>query len=219
MTDSTNLGEIVVTGQRRSTPWTSFPTRTAIGSGGGESIYDEMDNGQGAPPPQPDPCSDPVHRKIWNADARAVAGIADLGARAASLNDGSSLDNREFGANLFLNSVGAVDLSDVSVGPTPPPGTIPEVTIEPGGTTYLNWMGDIHNHPSGNPLPSQEERDRFNDRIDRIQALHPDRAEMPYVAMYIVVRDSQTGQLRVYAYRKGDITGSEVNPYAQPCPQ
>jgi hypothetical protein len=173
------------------------------------------------PPPVEDPCANPVSRKVWNADARAVAAIADLLGRATSLGDGSNLSNREFGANLYLDANGVVDLTTVSVGGTPATGDIPEVTIEPGGTTYLNWMGDIHNHPSGDGRLSHAEQLRFDSRISAIQNMHPDRVEAPWIAAYVVVVDatSPTGY-RIYAHTAGsgpDDPGQEVNPNAQPC--
>jgi hypothetical protein len=223
MTDPTNPGDIVVIGQRRR-PGGSFPPPSGSGGGPGEDGGIHQ-NEVGQEPEDtvspPDPCADPDTRKIWDADARAAAAVSDLAAKAVSLNDGSSLSNREFGANLFLNSVGQVELSPVSVGPTPYSGTIPEVTIEPGGTTYLNWMGDIHNHPSGDGRPSGAEWSRFLNRIDAIQNLHPQRSEMVNVSMYVVARDPQTGQDRIYAYKKGDDPdqlGMEVNPQGQACP-
>jgi hypothetical protein len=224
MTDPTNPGDIVVYGQRRQSDGT-FPTLGGGVPGGGANEPPGEDQNEITDPeyvPPPNPCDHPIASKIWNADARAVAAVAALTAKAASLNDGSNLTNREFGANLFLNSAGGVSLTDVSVGPTPRPGSIPEVTIEPGGTTYLNWMGDIHNHPSGTGLLSQIERDRFDARIASIQSLHPERSEINYIAAYVVVADSSapTGY-RVYAHtrdKSASDPGQEVNPNAQACP-
>lgn len=223
MTDT--LPDVVVVGQRRQQNGT-FPAASGSGGGVGDDggiQQDELDPDPEDPPySPPHPCDDPVERKIWNADARAAIAVAELMNKAASLNDGSSLANREFGANLFLDSNGYVDLSDISVGGTPTPGGIPEVTIEPGGTTYLNWMGDIHNHPSGDGRLSADEWARFNDRIDAIQNLHPQRTEMSAVAAYVVVLDANApAGYRIYAHRKGDTQnspGQEVNPDAQPCP-
>jgi hypothetical protein len=44
---------------------------------------------------------------------------------------------------------------------------------------------------------------------------------MVNVSMYVVARDPQTGQDRIYAYKKGDDPdqlGMEVNPQGQACP-
>lgn len=220
------LDEVVVTGQRLQ-PNGLFPAPSGGGGGipgdDGGIHQDELDpDNLGPDPSPPHPCDDPVGQKIWNADARAAMAVADLMNKAASLNDGSNLANREFGANLFLNSNGNIDLTEVSVGPTPTPGSIPEVTIEPGGTTYLNWMGDIHNHPSGDGRLSAGEWARFNDRIDAIQNLHPQRSELNAIAAYVVVLDANApAGYRIYAHKKGDSQnslGQEVNPDAQPCP-
>lgn len=227
MTDTgppTNPGNIDVVGQRRTNPLDGFPNRDAwsgvgeIGGPQGELTGDSDSGGS----PGVDPCSVPETRKVWNADAQAAAAVAALVAKADSMNDGSTLSNREFGANLFLNGNGGVSLTSVSVGPTPTGNQIPEVTIEPGGTTYLNWMGDIHNHPSGDSRLSSGEHARFNSRISSIISMHPERAEMNDVSAYVVVADSSspTGY-KIYAHtaaKSADDPGQEVNPNAQSCP-
>lgn len=220
------MGDITVVGQRRSSSLDDFPSTGSTGwAGDPRPPFTDREWPDGEPPPPQEefnPCAYETTRKIWDADARAATAVADLVAKAASLNDSSTLANREFGANLFLNSVGAVELTDISVGPTPFSGTIPEVTIQPGGTTYLNWMGDIHNHPSGDPRPSGAEWSRFVSRIDAIQSQHTQRTEVANVSIYIAVQDAITGETRLYAYKKGDDpeqTGNEVNPNAQPCPR
>ena len=225
MTDTTNLGEIVVTGQRRRNSSYAFPSPGGSGGGGGTGYDVPLTVSEDPNPPPPaefNPCGNATSRKIWNADARAAAAVADLFAKAASLNDGSNLSNREFGANLFADDAGNVCLTAVTPGQTPTPGDFPEVTIEPGGTTYWNWMGDIHNHPSGDGRLNFNEYSRFEARIRSIRELHPQRLEMAFVAAYVVVLDSTVPLgYRIYAHRAGsgaNYPGEEVNPEGQPCP-
>lgn len=122
MTDPTHeLDEIVVQGQRRRSDGT-FPAGPGGGgpgggSSGGEHQNEVEDPGTQPPePPPPHPCDHPDARKIWNSDAAAAAAVAASAARAASLNDGSNLGNRELGANLFMNNSGQVDITQIDVG-------------------------------------------------------------------------------------------------------
>lgn len=228
MTDPTHeLDEIVVQGQRRRSDGT-FPAGPGGGgpgggSSGGEHQNEVEDPGTQPPePPPPHPCDHPDARKIWNSDAAAAAAVAALAARAASLNDGSNLGNREFGANLFINNSGQVDVTEIDVGPEAVVGDIPEVEILPHGTTYLNWMGDIHNHPSGDGRLSTNERSQFNARIDRMIRDFPSRTEALALAAYVVVLDPTAPRgYRIYAHTRqteADQLGKEVDPDAEPCP-
>ncbi len=226
MTDT--LPDVVVTGQRRK-PNGTFPSGPGGGGGGNEpggvDQWELDEEGDPPPPPEGDgshPCDDPVQRKIWNADAAAAAAVAALAAKAASLNDGSSLSNREFGANLFLNNAAQVESTEVDVGPPAVIGDVPDVEILPHGTTYQNWMGDIHNHPSGDGRLSTNERNLFNARIDRMIRDVPSRTDALSLAAYVVVLDPTSPHgYRIYAHNRHtgeDQLGKEVNPDAQPCP-
>lgn len=214
----TPVDDIEVKGQRRL-PGGVFPRPPITGGGGGEE-QEELD-----PDAQPSggshPCDDPETARIWNADAAAAASVAALLAKAASLGDGSNLSNREFGANLIREMDGRITLTEVSVGPTVTSGQVPNVVIQPGGATLLNWMGDVHNHPSGDGALSDVERDRFIERLDQIAQWHPER-DLSAIAAYVVVIDgsSATGY-RIYAHTRDTPAGQEgqeVNPLAQPCP-
>ena len=135
----TDLGEIVVTGQRRSSPATSFP----VGGGGGSpdeqlEIGEDPDSGGGERPnPQ---CTDPEARRIWNADASAATAGREFLDRAATLGDNPPLGIREFGAALILQPDDPVTLGPVEWGEPGVPGQVPGVTIDTTGVTNQNWM-------------------------------------------------------------------------------
>jgi hypothetical protein len=230
MTDPTppsELDEVVVTGQRRKTPASPFPG--GVGGGGGLSggaNQQELEEEDGLPPDGAGshPCDDPVQRKIWNADAAAAAAAAALIANAASMNDGSSLSNREFGVNLILGAGGQVQPQpNISVGDPAVPGQITNVDIDMTGVNAGNWMGDVHNHPSGDGRLSNGEWVNFINFVSSISATNPDRLpELAHVSVYVVVLDPTSPHgYRVYAYDRDsppDTLGQEVNPDAQPCP-
>ncbi len=109
----TELEPIVVTGQRRSSPFVPFPGGS--GSGGpGEpgdeqnEISDDPDQGGGVSPPPSDQCSDPEAKRTWNADAAAASAIAAFLAKAAQLGD-TGLGQREFGFMLKLGAGNTVE--------------------------------------------------------------------------------------------------------------
>lgn len=222
MPDPYELPGITVVGQRRQ-PGGGFPS----GGGGGANNPGgptQIELNPADPPPEPEtqsnPCEDPVGKLIWNADAAAAAAIAAFVARSNALGDGGSLTNREYGANLVRSTSGGVTITSVDHGDPIQPGVTPSVTIT-GAATYLNWMGDIHNHPSGDGRPSAGEWQTFIARVDAIVANHPERAaEMAHASAYIVV--GTPPNQKIYAYNRNsdpDSLGQEVNPDAQPCPQ
>lgn len=224
MSGVTNLGDIVVTGQRRPVGGGSFPGGGGGGGGHGDEggVHQiELTPDDPTPPDSYyDPCSNPLSKLLWNADAKASNAPAEFVNRAVQEGDGATLSKREFGANLIKGANGQVNLGAIGVGPQVQPGYTPTVTIPTGGATYLNWMGDIHNHPSGDPIPSDGEWYAFQTRVANIIATHPERnVEMQYAAMYVVVGDPPNTQ--VYAYTRHSPPGQqgqEVNPDGQACP-
>lgn len=205
---------VVVTGQRRDDPFSPFPKD--IGGGGGESGPlpggdQEIDDDAGFTTADRQ-CGIPENRKVWEADARAAQAVKDLMAFASSLQDGSTIFNREFGANLRYDGT-TTRLSNMRAG------TVSGVDIDNNEVTDANWMGDIHTHPSGCGLPSVADQTGFNDRM---AAIGTTRSEAPYLAMYIIVKDdTASAGYRIYAYTKHsnmNATGREVDPDAQPCP-
>lgn len=219
MTDT--VDDVIVTGQRRL-PTGAFPL--PLGWKGDEPEVKQLTLGEDPNEPGPQ-CRSNKARKVWNADAATVAAVEAFYARAQSLGDGQSLGNREFGANLVLGSGGAVSVGPIYHGDPVQPGVTPNVTIgNDGSVTSANWMGDIHNHPSGDPLPSGGEWQTFVNRIDTLIAFNAangtPRPELADAALYIVVSHPSLGD-RVYAYRRNSNpseTGDEVNPNAQVCP-
>ncbi len=217
----TQVDDVVVRGRRRW-PNGQFPVRSGEGYGEDPDGPIPIEVGQEPDPPtSTDPCADPTTAAIWNADAAAAASVAAMIAKAGSLGDGSTLTNREFGVNLIVNATGGVSFTEVSVGPTAVVGQVPNVEIQPGGATLLNWMGDVHNHPSGDGRLSEEELGLFQERLDLIEQYHPER-DLSAIAAYVVVADgsSPTGY-RIYATTRDTVVDgpvAEVNPEAQPCP-
>ena len=217
-TPPTDLGEIVVTGQRRRDSTEPFPERPQIVVW--EGMFDELPPDLGEPPL--DPCADPVARRAWNSDAAAAQAAKDIVAMPASLNDGSTLANREFGTNLLVSPNGSVARPSIpiSVGGPAIPGTIPSVGIDNAGRTDENWMGDIHNHPSGDGRLSDGEWTAFINEISRLNQT-TQRADLAFVSVYVLVLDSTAEKgYRIYAYTRdtpyGEL-GQDVNPDAQPC--
>lgn len=221
MTDTgppTQVDDVVVTGQRRKDPTEAFPERPQIIVW--EGTFDEIPADLEEPPP--DPCADPVTRRAWNADAAAAQAAEDIFGLPASLNDGSTLANREFGTNLLVSPNGSVARPSVpiSVGAPATQGFIPNVYIDNTGRTDENWMGDIHNHPSGDGRLSDNEWTAFVNTMSQLSAT-TQRTDLALVSVYVVVLDSTAPKgYRIYAYTRdtpyGEL-GEEVNPNAQPC--
>lgn len=226
MTDATNLGDIIVTGQKRSNSSQSFPALP-------QTVF--------VPPPyatpeavkddtwrEVPPCSIPAFRRRWNQDAAAASATSAFLSYAlglASLNEGDvtpygpTLTRREFGADLIMGPNGTVVLGQISHGPLPQPGQSAGVTIQHGNLQLANWMGDIHNHPGGNPLPSPTDWAGFQSMLQQLR-----NAGLPTNNrfMYTIVADasSPTGY-RTYAWGENDnpdLPGMEVNPQAGNCP-
>lgn len=231
MTDPTpphELDEVVVTGQRRR-PGGTFPAGPGGGGpGGGEGSGEHQDEVEdpGTQPyqPPPHPCDNPETAKNWNADAAAASAAAALAAELASRNDGSNLSNREAGANLILGANNRVQIQpNISVGGPAVGGQIPNVYIDMTGVTPANWVGDIHNHPSGDGRLSDGEWNQFINFVSSISATNPERsADLGYLSVYVVVPDATSARgYRIYAYNRDtpyNTLGEEVNPDAQPCP-
>lgn len=221
MTDTgpiTVVDEIVVTGQRRSDPINPFPERPDPIEGpvnpGDETIET---------PDQFDPCDDPLAALAWNLDAAAAAAAQDMLATAAAQGDGSNFTNREFGTNLYRGPGGSLLHTPIDVGDPAVPGVIPSVSILRHQSTEETWMGDMHNHPSGDGRLSDGEWTDFINRVSAISAVYPHRrSELDIVSIYVVVADASTPDgYRIYAYARNtpfNVQGQEVNPDAQPCP-
>lgn len=237
MTDTHELDEVVVTGQRRR-PNGTFPS----GPGGGGNEPGGVDqwelDEEGDPPPPPEgegshPCDDPETALPWNADAAAAAAIAAFRQAAAGLGEADApggipnLGRREFGRGLARGSGASVWGNAVSWGN--PPGTdgVSSMTLDMTGISTLAYIGDVHSHPNGNPLPSQADWDGFMNSNQ--QARNAGRTQETFY-LYIITVDSSGNPSSVRVYQDGarsanspnpsrpTSTGPEVNPDAQPCP-
>lgn len=225
MTDAgpvTRVDDIVVTGQRRPAPSAPFPPRTT-GGGGGEQQDEVDDGGQvGGGPVVQDQCADPAARPVWNADAAAAGAVDVFLARAETLGDGPTLGNREFHAYLVRDANGSVTAVNVEHGDPVAGGVVTNVVTNASGVHSGNWMGDVHNHPSGDGRPSSQEWVDFVNQWSSVRATNPERSEVMNAAMYIIVQvPGNPPAYRVYAYTissNPDELGQEVNPDAQPCP-
>lgn len=229
MTDTgppTNPGDIVSIGQRRKDPTEAFPERPQIIVW--EGTFDEIPADLEEPPP--DPCANPATALPWNADAAGAGSIGKFLAKAAEIgfadapNGVPTLLNREFGNFLMRGTGQSVVSTPVTAGLA---GSPTELTLELHNVTPQNYLGDVHSHPFGNPLPSQADWDGFmaNNRSARLAGR---TGETFY--LYIVAVDPNGGPPKIYVYQDGPraansadpakptTKGLEVNPNAQPCP-
>lgn len=235
MPDVTDLGEIVVTGQRRQ-PSGQFPSAGGGGGGGGDTGTPQQNevSPNDPPPPEPfNPCANVSTALPWNADAAGVASVADFLGAAATLgfadapNGTPQLSNREFGRGLARGPNGSVIGNAVSWGPPIPPGGVGGMTVDFTGIDVLDYLGDSHSHPNGNRLPSIEDWDGFM-RNNRAARNAGRTNEYYYMYVFAVNADGRSGTSHVYrdgprSANSADparptVEGPEVNPNAQPCP-
>jgi hypothetical protein len=228
MSDATNPGDIVVTGQRRQANG-SFPNRGG-GRGTGGPVQQERPEDQPETVGLPDPCSAPLSKAVWDADAAAAAAVASMMAAAAAA--GGSFADREVLTTIYREpGTGRIRTLPPQVGNAVDPNCVPApgqdcfagiTPTYPPYVGYDNWMGEIHSHPWSTVF-SQADRDSHMGFVNTIRANFTDRAnEIRYLASYIVKLDSTAPRgYRIYANDEttqvGQI-GREVNPDAQPCP-
>lgn len=212
------VDDIDVFGQRRIGRTAPFPERPqpVVPNGEHDELPPDLD-------PEPDPCANPATRSAWNADAAAAAAARAMVAAASALNDGSSFANREFGTILYRGPNGGIANTGITWGLPGTPNEVPRVTLNDAGVTRANWMGDIHNHPSGDGRLSDDEWHAFVAYVNEISVSNPERRfELAGLAAYVVVADASAPDgYRIYAHTRdtpyGEL-GQEVNPDAQPCP-
>lgn len=215
MTDVTDLGEIVVTGQRRPAGG-SFPTRGATGGGGVAtgvpgSVQLEPEDTEGPNEPGQDPCADPDKALEWNADAAVAEAKRQFERKAAELSD-DGLHHREFGAQLYQRQDGSVYVGRVTWGERLS-GTVTIDETNPLGDTLV---GEVHSNNGGNRVPSAADWTR----VDLFSAETGQNFRS-----YIIARDVRdaTSSFAIRAYdttsdRNIEADGLEVNPDGQPCP-
>ncbi len=243
MTDQppTNPGDVWVVGQRLK-PDGTFPRPPGGGGGGGPGDdggihQDELDpDNPGPDPSPPHPCDNPETALPWNADAAGAMSADKFLAKAAELgfadapNGVPNLLNREFGSFLIRGPGQSVNTGPVTPGDPrdqTDPNWVSTLTIDPTGVTAANYQGDVHSHPNGNPLPSQDDWDGFM-RTNRT-ARDAGRTNETFY-LYIIVVDQNGGPPTIRVYQDGPraadspdparptTEGPEVNPDAQSCP-
>jgi hypothetical protein len=220
MTDVTDLGEIVVVGQRRR-PGESFPS--GGGSGGGGSTGGPQQNELGEvqpedPPTTPNPCDNPETALEWNADAAAAEALRRMQADA---ND-PLLDGRERSFAIYRDPLtGQIRLGNLAVGPN----MGGEVTTDLTGINRGDVIGVIHSHPGSGPYPSGPDRTNFTDFWQ--SEIGVNGGDPSLFRIYIVGTRADPGgaariQIRVYNQDNldGDAAnpGPEVNQDAEFCP-
>lgn len=207
MTDTnppTDLGDVVVVGQRRSEPHQPFPERPQPVVWDGE--YDELPPDLGE---APDPCADPATALEWNADAAAAEAKRQFESAAVGLGD-DGLYEREFGAQIYQRPDGIVYLGRVTYG-DPMTGTF---AFDESAATHDNLIGEIHSHPAGNTVPSAADWARMDGWSGWTGR---------NFRSYIVARDVSDPQSS-FAIRVYDMTSDRTidengpDPEATPCP-
>lgn len=231
MPQETQLEPITVTGQRRTSfalPFPVMPLPAAWTS-------PEVVRVEGQTGPVVAPCQILAFRSKWNADAAAAGAVPDFLDAAESIGFADApggipnLLNREFGSSLYRGPQRTIVTGVVSWGSPvdrTDPNYVSSLTINTTGVTSANYLGDIHSHPNGNPLPSNIDWNFFiaNNNLARDYG----RALETFY-MYIVAVDPISGSLTTYVYEDGPravgspdparpiTVGAEVNPDAQPC--
>ncbi|MFN4288965.1 MAG: JAB domain-containing protein [Brevundimonas sp.] len=213
----TTVEGITITGQRRSDstqPFPVMPPPIPVMPGDVAVIDPDVE------PQYVEPCDIPAFRDRWNADAAAASAVEAFLDHAESIGDGRTLSNREFGAFLLRGAGNTIILGNVSHGAPVVPGQVSNVVLDHTGVTYQNWMGDIHNHPSGDGRPSDEDWRVYEDFLVAVSKLGiPTHDKF----MYVVIQDASVNPPvhRIYVYSEDsdrNEIGEEVNPDASPCP-
>lgn len=196
---TTPVGDVVVTGQRRSNSGHPFPERPDPPTGPVDPDTPSIEDDPGSL----DPCADPATALPWNADAAGSAAVGKFLAKAAEIGFADApggvpnLRNREFG-NFLLRGLGqALNSTPVTAGLA---GSPTNLTLDIHNTTAQNYQGDVHSHPFGNPLPSQHDWTGFmaNNRLAR----EAGRTNETFY-MYIVAVDQNGGPPRIHVYQDG----------------
>jgi hypothetical protein len=225
MTDPTNLGDVIATGQRRplgsTSPFPLLPSSIVVPA---RYMYPEAQRHETI---EVDPCSYEPFRKQWDADAAAVQATAAIVDKAAALGHsgpyGTELSQREYLVPLKETPSGGVGLGELAVGWTyaENPTMFPGVTPNWDGITGGNIRGFVHNHPAsaGNIQPSGPDIDIMNDWLSQMTSAG--RLARDFT-MYIISQELVNGQLKrkILAFKSTGLDpedAQEVNPNAQTC--
>lgn len=234
MTDTTNVDDVVVIGQRKR-PDGTFPPAGGGGGGTGSGIHqNEVSPDDPNPPSQSHPCDHPDTAVPWNADAAGAQSADAFMSKAAGVGDTNpqtglpTLANREFGRGLARGPNGSVWGNAVTPGPDRNSNDpTSNMTINMDGISYWDYIGDAHSHPNGNEHPSPVDWDGFMFNNNEARRLAGRTSETFY--MYITTVGPDGLPDKTYVYPDGprasgspdparpSQVGQEVNPNAQPC--
>lgn len=224
MTDlpPTDLGEVVVTGQRRRSDGTFPPPAGGGGGGGGDDggvHQDELDPNEPPPPPSPPhPCDDPDTARVWNADAAAADGLRMMQADAHD----PLLDSRERSIVVAQDpATGRTYLGNLRVG-EPFAGEVP---FDMTGIDPAHIVGLMHSHPGSGPYPSGPDRTSvFPYWAEQIELAGGNASRLTLYMVGTRADPGQPARLQIRAYDRTNLDGDEanpgpeVNPDAQHCP-
>lgn len=218
--DVTDLGEIVVTGQRRYDESYSFPSPPSPPP----PIVDEIEP---VDPSNEHPCGTAQGARDWNADAAAAEALRQMIDQAQTQFGEGDFVNREWGALLCESPDGSVSVGPIRWGDSildedgnmTNPGEQPTVSIPETDCGAARPIGMIHTHPgvgSGTLTPSQDD-------AAWIGYINSVRGDI-HGRIYIVARSSSSDEYAIYIYdvRNSDSAengqpGPQVNPDGQPC--
>jgi len=233
----TNPGDIVVIGQRRSSPNDPFPVREPPPTGPVDPDVPSIEEDTS------DPCLNPDTALPWNADAAATAAVKALKGFSANLHPGeSNFNDREYGLVLW-------EMPDGSIVPGPMRAgeyTLYEAAqraaqgLEGRANVALDWnspgtgaiiLGTVHTHSMGSFLPSGYDRSRDDQGVltytqitRESQASGRGNQAVLYVAANQPGSYENLGPTKIFAYdeRNRDAAiagdqGAEVNPNGVPC--
>jgi len=214
MTDEppTDLGEIVVVGQRRSEPWQPFPERpTLVRPDPDVAVLPDEDTGP------VDPCFNPETARDWNADAAAAEALRRMQADA---ND-PLLDGRERGFVIYWDAATQMmRLGNLAVGPAMGGAVTPDLT----GIDRGSIIGFIHSHPGSGPYPSGPDRTVLFPFFQNEITSGGGNATL--FRLYMVGTRADPGspaRLQIRVYNASNLSGDEenpgpeVNPDGEPC--
>lgn len=220
----TTVEGVLVTAQRRTSPDMRWPMQVMpiapLASG-------ELSKSTTSDDTSFDNCASPIARREWEKDAAAAEARSKFRALAAA--SGETLSIREYGAYLYYDTSGKVQVGPIAVGDPVRNGVIPSVKIPwLVGVPYGRYAGEIHSHPTGYEHPSPADRSAWAATVQLITPEHPVRGAT--YRLYIVAAGSipqyappstSRGPDPIYTYDERNIgsgvVGPEVNPSAARC--
>jgi hypothetical protein len=231
MSDATNPGDIVVTGQRRG-PGGAFPEIVKGNPTGDHQDEVSDDPNYGVNPNEFNPCGDPATRHEWDIDAAAAAAAKAIKAAAAAAGE-NGLSHRERGAFLLRKPDGSIVVGPIVDGSAYDPGQQPVTILDPYSIPNMSEIvGIVHSHQAGNHLPSPPSANGPGDAGGLTTLMNIMNTYNPgsgaNARMYIVAETTGSPpQTQINVYAPSNIAaatgssptaGPEVNPDGQACP-